>query len=49
MKKVAVGSKNPVKVDAVRIAFERVWPEEKWVVEGAEVKSEVSKDRKSVV
>jgi inosine/xanthosine triphosphatase len=42
MKKVAVGSKNPVKIEAVRIAFEKVWPEEKWVIEGIEVNSEVS-------
>lgn len=42
MKKVAVGSKNPVKIEAVRIAFEKVWPNEEWLVEGIEAQSEVS-------
>lgn len=42
MKKVAVGSKNPVKIEAVRIAFEKVWPNEEWLVEGLEVESGVS-------
>lgn len=42
MKKIAVGSKNPVKIEAVKIAFEKVWPEEKWAVEGLEVESGVS-------
>lgn len=40
--KVAVGSKNPVKIEAVRLAFEKVWPDKKWVVEGVEVGSGVS-------
>lgn len=31
---VAVGSKNPVKVAAVRQAFKKVWPEETVVVKG---------------
>lgn len=41
--KVAVGSKNPVKINAVKIAFQKVWPEEEWVVEGIEVASGVTK------
>lgn len=41
-KKVAVGSKNPVKVEAVRLAFSDVWPEIEWVVNGSDVASGVS-------
>lgn len=40
--KVAVGSKNPVKVYAVKLAFETIWPEQTWEVEGVDVSSEVS-------
>lgn len=40
--KVAVGSKNPVKIEAVRLAFAAIWPEEEWTVEGIEVSSGVS-------
>ncbi len=40
--KVAVGSKNPVKVEAVKQAFMMVFPNEKWDVVGIEVGSEVS-------
>lgn len=39
--KVAVGSKNPVKIAAVKEAFEKVFPEEQWEVEGIEVSSGV--------
>lgn len=50
--KVAVGSKNPVKIEAVKLAFERIWPEETWDVVGVEVKSGVSSqpmtDRESI-
>lgn len=42
MKKVAVGSKNPVKVEAVRLAFQAIWPDEKWIVEGVSVESGIS-------
>ncbi|OIP57106.1 MAG: hypothetical protein AUK12_05290 [Candidatus Levybacteria bacterium CG2_30_37_29] len=42
MKKVAVGSRNPVKIQAVKTAFEKVWPDEKWEVVGIEVSSSVS-------
>ncbi|KXK11119.1 MAG: Non-canonical purine NTP phosphatase [Microgenomates bacterium OLB23] len=40
--KIAVGSKNPVKISAVKLAFEKVFPHESWVVEGIEVPSGVS-------
>lgn len=41
MKKIAVGSKNPVKIQAVKQAFEKVWPDEVWHVEGTDVDSGV--------
>lgn len=41
-KKVAVGSKNPIKIETVKIAFSQIWPEEKWEVIGVEVSSGVS-------
>jgi inosine/xanthosine triphosphatase len=40
--KIAVGSTNPVKIEATKLAFEKVWPEENWVVEGVSVDSEVA-------
>jgi inosine/xanthosine triphosphatase len=40
--KIIVGSKNPVKINAVKLAFESVWPEEEFIVEGIEVGSGVS-------
>lgn len=40
--KVAVGSMNPVKIDAVRQAFESLFPDDKWDVEGIDIKSGVS-------
>lgn len=40
--KVAVGSKNPVKIEAVKQAFEKVFPDETWEVIGIEVVSGVS-------
>ena len=40
--RVAVGSTNPAKIKAVKAAFQKVWPDKKWVVEGVEVKSGVS-------
>lgn len=50
--KVAVGSKNPVKIEAVRLAFEAVWPDEVWEVVGTDVTSGVSdqpmSDRESI-
>lgn len=40
--KVAVGSTNPVKIEAARKAFAKVWPKEKIKVVGVEVSSGVS-------
>lgn len=40
--KVAVGSKNPVKIAAAKQAFESVWPKDKWEVVGVNVESGVS-------
>lgn len=40
---VAVGSTNPVKIEAVRLAFKRVWPQRRWSVQGVDVASGVSK------
>lgn len=39
---VVVGSKNPAKISAAKIAFEKVFPEEKIKVVAADVKSGVS-------
>ena len=40
--KVAVGSTNPVKINATKQAFEKIWPNKKWAVIGLEVSSGVS-------
>lgn len=40
--KVAVGSTNPVKINATKQAFAKVWPNKKWEVVGIEVLSGVS-------
>jgi inosine/xanthosine triphosphatase len=40
--KVVVGSTNPVKIEAVRTAFEMVWPEQIWDVIGVAAASGVS-------
>ncbi len=42
MKKVAVGSKNPTKLEAVRLAFGEIWPEEEWEIIGVSSPSGVS-------
>ncbi|HVX48266.1 MAG TPA: inosine/xanthosine triphosphatase [Candidatus Saccharimonadales bacterium] len=42
MPKIAVGSKNPVKIKSVQQAFEALWPDEKWQTEGIDVDSGVS-------
>lgn len=42
MKKVAVGSKNPRKLESVELAFKEVWPEEKWEIVGIDSQSGVS-------
>lgn len=39
---VAVGSNNPVKVEAARLAFEAVWPEFAWQARGVKVASQVA-------
>ena len=36
---VAIGSKNPVKLEAVKQAFNLVWPEQKWKFIGINAKS----------
>lgn len=40
--KVAVGSKNPVKITCVQLAFQHIWPAKDWTVLGIDVKSGVS-------
>lgn len=40
--RVAVGSKNPVKIAAVREAFTKVWPEKSFVFEGVDISSGVT-------
>ena len=40
--KVAIGSKNPVKIAAVREAFTKVWPEKAFHFEGVDVSSGIS-------
>ena len=42
MKKIIIASKNPVKINAVKIAFQKVFPEESFVFEGVTVPSNVS-------
>lgn len=40
--KIAVGSENPIKIQAVEAAFKKVWPGKKWNVIGVKVSSGVS-------
>ncbi|OGM28105.1 hypothetical protein A2962_02910 [Candidatus Woesebacteria bacterium RIFCSPLOWO2_01_FULL_39_61] len=40
--KIAVGSTNPVKIQAAKEAFKILWPKKKWIVEGIKVPSGVS-------
>lgn len=42
MKKIVVASKNPVKINAAQKAFEKMFPDEKFAVEGVSVESGVS-------
>ena len=42
MKKVAVGSTNPTKIQATKLAFEKVFPTETWEVIGIKVSSGIS-------
>jgi len=40
--KIAIGSTNPVKIEATKKAFKKVWPNKKWQVVGLEIPSGVS-------
>ncbi len=40
--RIAVGSTNPVKIEATKNAFQKVWPRKEWEVIGFEVTSGVS-------
>ena len=42
MTKIVVGSQNPVKIEAVRLAFAAVWPSEEYNVHGVEAQSGVT-------
>ena len=42
MKKIIIASKNPVKINAVKMGFERMFPSEQFEVEGVLVSSDVS-------
>ncbi len=42
MKKVIVGSRNPVKIEAVKLAFEKMFPNETFNVSGISISSGVS-------
>lgn len=42
MKNVVVGSENPVKIQAVKEAFTRMWPDEDWHVSGINAASGVA-------
>ena len=46
--KIAVGSKNPTKINAVKEAFQKVFPNETWIIEGIEVGSGVSDQPMSI-
>lgn len=40
--KIAVGSTNPAKLQAVTLAFSEVWPDERWEIVGVDVSSGVA-------
>lgn len=42
MKKIIVGSRNPVKLNAVKVAFEKMFVNETFVIEGISVPSDVA-------
>ncbi len=42
MKQIAVGSRNPVKIEAVRLAFTKIWPDDVWEAVGYKTQSGVS-------
>ncbi|MCK5475279.1 MAG: inosine/xanthosine triphosphatase [Candidatus Pacebacteria bacterium] len=46
MKKIIVASKNPVKINAVKIGFEKVFPDDDFEFEGISVPSDVSEQPK---
>jgi inosine/xanthosine triphosphatase len=39
---IAVGSKNPTKLEAVQLAFSEIWPDKEWDVQGVEVGSGIA-------
>src|SRR4051812_8937934 len=45
--KVAVGSKNRAKIEAVRLAFETLWPNQHWDIQGISVNSGVPSQPRS--
>lgn len=47
MRRVGVGSRNPVKLSAVHQAFAQVWPDEQWEVHGIAVDSGVNEQPRS--
>jgi len=42
MKRIIVGSLNPVKIEAVRLGFSSIWPNETWEVIGKETNSGIN-------
>ena len=42
MKKVVIASKNPVKINAIKLGFEKIFPKQSFEFEGVSVPSEVS-------
>lgn len=47
MKRIIVASKNPVKINATLSAFKKMFPDEKFAIEGASVPSGVSEQPKT--
>ena len=45
--KIAVGSQNPVKIEATLCAFKKVWPKKSWTVKGYSVASGINSQRMS--
>ena len=46
MKKIIIASKNPVKINAVKIGFEKVFPDDDFEFEGISVLSDISEQPK---
>lgn len=42
MMKIAVGSQNPAKIEAVQLAFQTIWPDEQWELLNIDVVSGVA-------